>query len=157
MRVREETPERIVLTLTPWGPWLVACATGAAFLSFALLDPAGLPGWARAVFAGLGLAAPVLFLAGHARVHAVFSRRAGTATITRRRPIGGTSRQVLPLDRIAAVAQKVRTDADCTTFHQIELVLSPRGTRVALSTGPLATDQSRTARRLAGWLGVPAL
>lgn len=164
MQVREENSEQIVLTLTPWAPWIVSVLAGAVFLAFAVLAPVEMPGWARAVFGGLGIVAPIGFLSTHATVRAVFSRSSGTASITRNRPIGGTSRQVIPLERIAAVEEIVETDADHTSFHRIELILRPPGavrdgdggTRVALTTAPISIDQAETARRLASWLGVSA-
>ena len=162
MRIREDTTDRMVLTLTPWAPWIVSCVAGAAFVAFALFDPAGMPGWARAVFGGLGVIVPLGFLASHAVIRAEFSRSRGVVTITRSRPLGGTSRQVIPLDRIEAVEEVVERDVDNTSFHRIELVLGPDGRghrevtprRVPLTTAPISIDQSEAAHRVAVWLGM---
>lgn len=159
MRVEQENSQHIVLTLTPWGPWIAGVIGGSGFLAFAVFDPAGMPGWANAVFAMLGIAAIFGFLASHAAIRAEFSRPAGTVTIRRKRPIGGTSTDVIRLSQIAAVEEVVETDADNTSFHRIELILSKSGLtggkRVSLTSGPISTDMAETTRRLARWLAVP--
>ncbi|MEL6768783.1 MAG: hypothetical protein AAFP17_16495 [Pseudomonadota bacterium] len=158
MKVLEESHDRLVLGFTPWGPWIVSCVAGVGFVAFALFAPIEMPPWARLVFGGLGVVAPIAFLASHAAVQIDFSRDAGMAKITRNRPIGGVSNEIIPLDRILEVEEVVTTDADDDTHRRIELIVADRAghvERVALTTGPIATDQAKTAERLARWLGVP--
>jgi len=155
MRVREDTPDRLVLTMVPWETWILATLAGPAFMAMALFQPFVMSGWAAVFFFFLGAVAFVAFLAGHAAVRAEFHRPDGTVTITQTRPIGGTSRNVIALAEIEAVDTIVQTDSDDTEHHQIVLVLR-RGTRsVALTSMPLLQDQTALANRLAHWLGVP--
>lgn len=161
LKIREENRQRLVLSFTPWAPWAAGCIGGAVFFGFAVFAPFDLPLWARMTFGALGIAAPMAFLASHAAVQAVFDRSKGEVTISRMRPLGGVSRELVPLRMIAAVEEVVETDVDNTSFHRIELVLGHQGgacrtsagSRVHLTTGPVSIDQSEVTRRIARWLG----
>lgn len=139
----------------PWGPWLLSVTSGVIFVLIAALNLASMPLWARLIFLGLGVIAPLTFLSYNAAVRAVFDRPGGVVTITRTRPIGGTSEQVVPLTQIAAVDQIVQTDADGDQDFRFEPVLTG-SKRVSISSGRYLCDQSEERRRLTLWLGLPA-
>lgn len=163
MRIEKNTPQEFTMKMTPWTPWVLAIVIGAAFVAFALFNPADMPGWTLLIFAGLGIAAPLGFLASHAAVTAEFDRREGAVLLSQFRPIGGMSRQVIPLDHILSVDHIVKNDVDNTNYNSIELVLSREASvrfnygkdRMSLTTAPVQIDLAEPARALGAWLNVP--
>ncbi|MEM6678554.1 MAG: hypothetical protein AAF675_11865 [Pseudomonadota bacterium] len=166
MRVREQSEDRLIVGFVPIGPWALSVIAGVAFIAFAIADPIDISLSAQWVFAGLGLLAPLAIFASHAAVTTTFDRPSGIVTLRQTRPIGGTREREIPLARIAGVEEVIRTDTNKTDHHRIELILAPQAAgsgvqgaqreRVALSTAPIAMDQSETTEAIAAWLGVPA-
>lgn len=163
MKISKDTPTQFVLTLTPWTPWIISIVAGAAFLSFAIFDPAAMPGWALLFFGLLGIAAPLGFLASHAKITADFDKIEGAVMISRFRPIGGMSRQIIPLDQIIEVNHIIKNDVDNTDYNSIELTLTREAAvrfndgneHTSLTTSPVQIDLEYFARALGAWLHVP--
>ncbi|MEO1489540.1 MAG: hypothetical protein AAFR88_08935 [Pseudomonadota bacterium] len=163
MKILEHTKSRITLSLTPWDQWIMPSVIGALFVAAAIFQPFEFPLWAWAVMLGLGILAPLAFLSSHAAVRAEFSRAKGRVTITRMKPLGGTSTETIALADIIGVEEVIETDTDNTDWHKIELIVQNKGfgarsnptKRVALTTGPVSTDMAPAARKLGRWLDVP--
>lgn len=161
MQILEDTHSRLILSLTPWAQWIIPCFAGIVLALTGLFAPFEFPVWARAIFVGLGVMAPLAFLGNHAAVTAEFSRPRRNVKITRKKPIGGNSAQTIALADIEDVEEVVEVDVDNTSWHRMELILRPHSEaaryygslRISLTTGPVSHDQSAPTRRVKEWLG----